>query len=90
VDEADPIHLAASFAEHDLKYYNLNREEVCFVLFCLTLMFFLLQVSWMLSYFSCDCLFSNRSTLLVAITPIGGLSLSTSISGNLECLAHWS
>ncbi|KAK1585200.1 hypothetical protein QYE76_017673 [Lolium multiflorum] len=27
VDEADPIHLAASFAEHDLKYYNLNREE---------------------------------------------------------------
>nr|XP_051219907.1 uncharacterized protein LOC127337060 [Lolium perenne] len=29
VDEADPIHLAASFAEHDLKYYNLNREELC-------------------------------------------------------------
>ncbi|XP_071674254.1 uncharacterized protein [Lolium perenne] len=28
VDEADPIHLAASFAEHDLKYYSLDREEV--------------------------------------------------------------
>jgi hypothetical protein len=59
-------------------------------MFCLALIFFLLQVSWMLSYFSCDCLISNRSTLLVAITAIGGLSLSTSISGNLECLARWS
>jgi hypothetical protein len=29
VDEADPIHLAASFAEHDLKYYVLDREEAC-------------------------------------------------------------
>ncbi|XP_051201903.1 uncharacterized protein [Lolium perenne] len=28
VDEADPIYLAASFAEHDLKYYVLDREEV--------------------------------------------------------------
>ncbi|KAM0824834.1 hypothetical protein ACQ4PT_069943 [Festuca glaucescens] len=28
VDEADPIVLAASFAEHDLRFYNLNREEV--------------------------------------------------------------
>ena len=40
MDEADPIHLAASFGEHDLKYYSLDREEACLSCFVWRLYFF--------------------------------------------------
>jgi hypothetical protein len=52
VDEADPIHLAASFAEHDLKYYVLDREEACLSCFVWRLYFFY--------YKYCECFLISR------------------------------